>query len=372
MVVPHGDPDYYARARQHRDRAARSRATARRDHRPRRLLRPAPGAGAAQAALGRPAPRRSCTRAARPTRRARTSTRRTTWSRGRPASRAPPTAGWRAGSGRAAGPRAASPFRAVALGPRAAARSLRGDAGAVAMSSVADFDVKRWRGHAAGGVDARQRLRVALRAGRARPPPRHRPRDLRGGQDAQGARAPQRLAPANGAAVSARALRREPAADRPAHQGRRRPRDRLRRRGRLGHPRGPGHRARAARATGSRSSPRASPRSPAISATAWRDVVVLTMSEFGRTVARERQPRHRSRPRAPRCSSSAAPCSGGRVYGRWPGLAREQLFEGRDLAVTTDFRSLFAEVAVRHLGAPAAPLFPGFSAPTGAWPGVLG
>jgi hypothetical protein len=39
--------------------------------------------------------------------------------------------------------------------------------------------------------------------------------------------------------------------------------------------------------------------------------------------------------------------------------------------VTTDFRSLFTEVAVRHLGAPAAALFPGFNGPTGAWPGVL-
>ena len=51
---------------------------------------------------------------------------------------------------------------------------------------------------------------------------------------------------------------------------------------------------------------------------------------------------------------------GGRVYGRWPGLARERLFEARDLAVTTDFRTLFSEVARRHLGAPTAALFPGW------------
>ena len=63
---------------------------------------------------------------------------------------------------------------------------------------------------------------------------------------------------------------------------------------------------------------------------------------------------------------------GGRVYGRWPGLRREQLHEGRDLAVTTDFRALFTEVAVRHLGAPAEPLFPGFTAPAGSLPGLLG
>jgi uncharacterized protein (DUF1501 family) len=54
---------------------------------------------------------------------------------------------------------------------------------------------------------------------------------------------------------------------------------------------------------------------------------------------------------------------GGRVYGRWPGLAPRQLFEHRDLAVTTDFRTLFTEVATRHLGVPPASLFPGFTAP---------
>jgi uncharacterized protein (DUF1501 family) len=66
------------------------------------------------------------------------------------------------------------------------------------------------------------------------------------------------------------------------------------------------------------------------------------------------------------------PVRGGAVYGRWPGLRRDQLFEGRDLAVTTDFRALFAEVAQRHLGvAPTAPLFPGFAVKTSGFPGVL-
>jgi uncharacterized protein (DUF1501 family) len=52
---------------------------------------------------------------------------------------------------------------------------------------------------------------------------------------------------------------------------------------------------------------------------------------------------------------------GGRVYGRWPGLAREQRHERRDLAVTTDFRALFHEVTARHLGLPPATvLFPGW------------
>jgi uncharacterized protein (DUF1501 family) len=66
------------------------------------------------------------------------------------------------------------------------------------------------------------------------------------------------------------------------------------------------------------------------------------------------------------------PVRGGRVHGRWPGLRRDQLFEGRDLAVTTDFRDLFTEVAQRHLAIPAeAPLFPGFALKSGGYPGVL-
>jgi uncharacterized protein (DUF1501 family) len=52
---------------------------------------------------------------------------------------------------------------------------------------------------------------------------------------------------------------------------------------------------------------------------------------------------------------------GGKVHGRWPGLEQEQLYEGRDLALTTDFRSVFAEVASRHMGAKALDrIFPGF------------
>ena len=93
------------------------------------------------------------------------------------------------------------------------------------------------------------------------------------------------------------------------------------------------------------------------------DVVVLTMSEFGRTVA-ENGNRGTDHGRATAMLVLGGGVRGGRVYGQWPGLAREHLFEGRDLAVTTDFRALFAEVATRHLGLPAdAPLFPGFTPP---------
>ena len=56
---------------------------------------------------------------------------------------------------------------------------------------------------------------------------------------------------------------------------------------------------------------------------------------------------------------------GGKVYGRWPGLAPEQRYEGRDLAVTTDFRSVFSEVVRNHLGlTDTRTVFPGFTAPS--------
>jgi uncharacterized protein (DUF1501 family) len=100
------------------------------------------------------------------------------------------------------------------------------------------------------------------------------------------------------------------------------------------------------------------------------DVVILTMSEFGRTV-RENGNRGTDHGHATAMLALGA-VKGGKVYGRWPGLRADQLFEGRDLAVTTDFRNLFAEIALHHLGIPAsAPLFPGFSANSARYPGVL-
>ena len=100
------------------------------------------------------------------------------------------------------------------------------------------------------------------------------------------------------------------------------------------------------------------------------DVVVLTMSEFGRTVA-ENGNRGTDHGHATAMLLLGGGVRGGRVYGRWPGLARERLYEGRDLAVTTDFRALFADVAGRQLGiANPASLFPGW--PGGPSLGVLG
>jgi len=90
------------------------------------------------------------------------------------------------------------------------------------------------------------------------------------------------------------------------------------------------------------------------------DVVVLTMSEFGRT-ARQNGTGGTDHGHATAFLTFGGAVSGGKVYGDWPGLAQEQLHEGRDLAMTTDFRLVFAEAAVRHLGIRRPELlFPGF------------
>jgi len=52
---------------------------------------------------------------------------------------------------------------------------------------------------------------------------------------------------------------------------------------------------------------------------------------------------------------------GGRVYGKWPGLNDHQLNDGRDLALTTDFRSVVGEILTKHLSVKdLTPVFPGF------------
>ena len=91
------------------------------------------------------------------------------------------------------------------------------------------------------------------------------------------------------------------------------------------------------------------------------DVVIVTMTEFGR-MARQNGNGGTDHGHAGAMFLLGGSVKGGKVYGRWPGLAREQLYEGRDLALTTDFRSVFGEIVRSHLGAvEASALFPGFS-----------
>jgi uncharacterized protein (DUF1501 family) len=93
------------------------------------------------------------------------------------------------------------------------------------------------------------------------------------------------------------------------------------------------------------------------------DVMILTMSEFGRTVA-ENGNRGTDHGHGNAMMLIGGGVRGGKVYGKWPGLARELRYEGRDLAVTTDFRTVFAEAAGGHLGlTDTAHVFPGFTGP---------
>jgi uncharacterized protein (DUF1501 family) len=93
------------------------------------------------------------------------------------------------------------------------------------------------------------------------------------------------------------------------------------------------------------------------------NVVILTMSEFGRTVG-ENGNRGTDHGHGNAMLVLGGGVQGGRIYGRWPGLAREQRHEGRDLAITTDFRAVFNEVVRGHLGLQdTRAVFPGFMNP---------
>ena len=92
-----------------------------------------------------------------------------------------------------------------------------------------------------------------------------------------------------------------------------------------------------------------------------RNVVILTMTEFGRTI-KQNGSGGTDHGHASVAFALGGPVKGGKVFGKWPGLAGEQLYEGRDLALTTDFRDVFSEVAARHLGAAnLGSIFPGFN-----------
>ena len=276
--------------------------------------------------------------------------------------------GWLARGLHATPAGAASPFRAVAMGSQLP-RTLRGDVGAVAMGTVADFDVKQDMGRMGGGVNARRGFESLYEEG---------VRDILHGTGRETFEAvkmlksanPQRFHPDNGAQYPrgklgesfkqiAQLIKADVGLevafadmggwDTHANQGNEK--------GQLAQRLAEFSQSLAAlyRDLGDRMA----------------DVVVLTMSEFGRTV-RENGNRGTDHGHATAMLVLGGAVKGGRMVGRWPGLAREQLYEGRDLAVTTDFRNLFAEVAARHLGVPAsAPLFPGFTTNPAKYPGVL-
>jgi uncharacterized protein (DUF1501 family) len=90
------------------------------------------------------------------------------------------------------------------------------------------------------------------------------------------------------------------------------------------------------------------------------DIIVVTMSEFGRT-AHENGNRGTDHGHANCMLVLGGQVKGGKVYGKWPGLGPEQLNEGRDLVLTTDFRSVLGEIISGHLGnRQLNTVFPGF------------
>jgi uncharacterized protein (DUF1501 family) len=93
------------------------------------------------------------------------------------------------------------------------------------------------------------------------------------------------------------------------------------------------------------------------------DVTIVTMSEFGRT-ARENGNRGTDHGHANVMFVMGGDVRGGKVYGQWPGLSDEQLYEGRDLDLTTDFRDVLGELVARHLGnRDLNAVFPGYGVP---------
>jgi uncharacterized protein (DUF1501 family) len=103
---------------------------------------------------------------------------------------------------------------------------------------------------------------------------------------------------------------------------------------------------------------------------AWRQTAVLVMTEFGRTV-RMNGTNGTDHGTATVAFVLGGAVAGGRVLGTWPGLAQAQLFEDRDLAPTTDLRSVAKGLLAQHLGVGnLASVFPGSTA-VGAVGGLL-
>jgi len=101
------------------------------------------------------------------------------------------------------------------------------------------------------------------------------------------------------------------------------------------------------------------------------ETVVVTMSEFGRAV-RQNGNRVTDHGHGNAMFEIGGGVRGRKVYGRWPGLAADKRFEGRDLAVTTDFRDVFGEIVVRHMGlANPDTIFPDYALQSDRFPGLF-
>jgi uncharacterized protein (DUF1501 family) len=100
------------------------------------------------------------------------------------------------------------------------------------------------------------------------------------------------------------------------------------------------------------------------------DVSVVTMSEFGRTAA-ENGNRGTDHGHANVMMVLGGGVKGGKIYGDWPGLEPHQLYENRDLNMTTDFRDVLGELVIQQLGNQRlSTVFPGYDQPK--FRGLLG
>ena len=101
------------------------------------------------------------------------------------------------------------------------------------------------------------------------------------------------------------------------------------------------------------------------------DTVVLTMSEFGRAV-NQNGSGGTDHGHGNAMMVIGGGVRGGHVYGKWPGLAIDRRYDGRDLAVTTDFRDVFGEIVTRHMGVgDARSVFPGYAMSAARFPGLF-
>jgi uncharacterized protein (DUF1501 family) len=101
------------------------------------------------------------------------------------------------------------------------------------------------------------------------------------------------------------------------------------------------------------------------------NIVVVTMSEFGRT-AKENGNRGTDHGHANCMFVMGGDVKGGHIYGQWPGLEDHQLNEGRDLALTTDFRSIVGEILTKHIGVKDLnAVFPSFDNNPRKFPGLV-
>jgi uncharacterized protein (DUF1501 family) len=101
-------------------------------------------------------------------------------------------------------------------------------------------------------------------------------------------------------------------------------------------------------------------------------ITLVTMSEFGRT-ARQNGTGGTDHGHANVMFVLGGQVRGGKVYGKWPGLQNEQLNQGRDLTVTTDFRSVLGEAALKTLGCRNLDqIFPGGNVTATDFSGILG